>query len=45
MRVDGQIPDIRRRKGVGRAGYFTAKVHIRIKDMAKRRSGDCARKA
>ncbi len=41
MRVDGQIPDIRRERRT--SGQLTAKS-ISIKD-AKRRSGDCARKA
>jgi len=41
VRVDGQIPDIRREHGT--SGLLTSKS-ISIKD-AKRRSGDCARKA
>ena len=41
MRVDGQIPDIRREHGT--SGLLTSKS-ISIKD-AKRRFGDCARKA
>jgi hypothetical protein len=41
VRVDGQIPDIRRERRT--SGLLTAKS-ISIKD-AKRRSGDCARKA
>ena len=41
VRVDGQITDIRRERRT--SGLLTAKS-ISIKD-AKRRSGDCARKA
>jgi hypothetical protein len=41
VRVDGQTPDIRRERRT--SGQLTAKS-ISIKD-AKRRSGDCARKA
>ena len=40
MRVDGQIPDIRRERRT--SGQLTAKS-VSIKD-AKRRSGGCARK-